>query len=143
MSLWQLLHFSAFAIYIYLIGVVLYKSPKRNINRVCSIFLLSLAFWSFGVALFHNIEATRETAVLAMRIASFGFCSFRSLLLWFCLVFTKQKKVLEKKIYKIRDKLEDIEKYKVDEKFEERYNRVKLSFDNLLINYNKLKAEEL
>lgn len=98
MSLWQLLHFSSFAIYIYLLGVVLYKSFHRTINRVCSLFLLSLAVWSFGVGLFHNSEATKEIAVLAMRIASFGFCVFPSFLLWFCLIFTKRKKVLKNNI---------------------------------------------
>jgi len=97
MSFLPLLHFLSFIIYSYLAVFVLIKNLKSSLNRVCSVFLLTFAMWSFGMIFIHNPYVSKDIARLSRNIISASWCSFASFYLWFILIFTERKKILKTK----------------------------------------------
>ena len=99
MNILPFLHFFAFLVYIYLIVVILIKDPKSWLNRSCAAFFACLALWSFASIFFHNLNTSKDTAVLFDNIGSIGWLSFASFFLWFSLIFTEKKILKTKMIY--------------------------------------------
>lgn len=89
-----LAHFSAFIVYLWLIGFVLHKNPKALLNRLCALTLVPFAIWSLGVVFFHSAPSSGE-AMLWMNVASLGWGSFPITAFWFYLAFTRHEKVLK------------------------------------------------
>lgn len=99
MNILPFLHFFAFLVYVYLLTFLWWKNPKSLLNRVCAIFLGCFALWSF-MSIFLYIPGTlKNTAILFDNIASIGWIGLASFSLWFSLIFTEKKKILESKIF--------------------------------------------
>ncbi len=90
------IYFLTFLIYLWLIVFVLYKSPKAILNRVCAALIACLAIWSFG-DMFFILPSVKEIVFRWVSLASLGWCSFASFGLWFFLIFTNRKKILNNK----------------------------------------------
>jgi len=93
-----LAHFLAFIIYLCLIGFVLYKNPRAQLNRLCALMLIPFAVWSFGFTFFHSATSPSE-AMLGMNVASLGWCSFPITAFWFYLGFTRHEKLLRNRMF--------------------------------------------
>ena len=98
MNILPFLHFFAFLVYLYLIIVILIKDTKSWLNRSCAAFSACLALWSFAYIFVHNLNISKDTAILFDNISSIGWASFVSFFLWFSLIFTEKKKILKTKI---------------------------------------------
>jgi len=98
MNILSFLHFFAFLVYLYLIIVILIKDTKSWLNRSCAAFSACLALWSFAYIFVHNLNISKDTAILFDNISSIGWASFVSFFLWFSLIFTEKKKILKTKI---------------------------------------------
>jgi len=92
------IHYTAFLIYVYLTVFVVWKNPRALINWVYAGVPACLAIWSFAFIFIHDPGVSKDTAKFFMDIASVGWISFSSFLLWFLLVFTKNEKVLRTRI---------------------------------------------
>ncbi|MDD3641497.1 MAG: diguanylate cyclase [Atribacterota bacterium] len=93
------LHFFAFLVYFYLIAYLLSKNSKSLLNRVCAAFLGCFALWSLMLTFLFIPGTLKETAIFFDNIASIGWISLASFFLWFALIFTKNKKFLQMKIF--------------------------------------------
>ena len=96
-NLLSFLYYLSFLIYAWLVGFILYKNKESTINRVCALLISCFALWSFSFSFF-NISSSVDTAKLWINIASLGWGSFASIAVWFFLVFTKRKKILNNKL---------------------------------------------
>ena len=95
MNILQLLHFSIFLIYFFLLVFLLWKDPKSLLNRVCSALLACFVVWSFTLIFIYNPIASKDTVRLFDNLGSLGWISFASFFLWFALIFTEKKKILK------------------------------------------------
>ena len=91
------LHFFSFLAYVYLAVYIVVKNPKVPLNRICAAVFFCFAVWCLGKTVTHNPHADETTAKLFMNITILGAWNFSSFLLWFFLILTEQKKILEKK----------------------------------------------
>ena len=98
MNIYTFLHFFAFLVYFSLIIIILIKDPKSWLNRSCAAFFACFAIWSFAYIFVHNLNISKDTAILFNNISSIGWASFASFFLWFSLIFTEKKKILKTKI---------------------------------------------
>jgi len=92
------LHFFAFIVYTSMAGFVLFKNPKSALNRLAAAFTICFGIWSFGGIVFHNPEANQQLVMTFVNINSVGWSSFGVLFLWFSLIFTKNHKILPRKV---------------------------------------------
>jgi diguanylate cyclase (GGDEF)-like protein/PAS domain S-box-containing protein len=99
MNILPFLHFFAFLVYFYLLVLVLWKNPKSWLNRVCAALLACFALWNFGYIFVHNLNVSKDSAMLFGNIGSIGWGSFASFALWFVLIFTEKKKILKSKLF--------------------------------------------
>ena len=97
MCTWTFAHFLTFAIYSALAGYVLYKNVRSPLNRTCAGILVAFAVWSFGTVTLHEVHASRDLVSRMMNISSIGWFSFSAFGVWFILVFTERRSVLEQK----------------------------------------------
>ncbi|HEX3047710.1 MAG TPA: ATP-binding protein [Bacillota bacterium] len=95
MNLLSLTHFTMFLICIWLIYFTLSKNPTATPNKVSALLICSYAIWNFAYMFFHA-ALSKNHAMLWFNIASFGFCSFPSIGVWFSLVFGKKEGLLKK-----------------------------------------------
>jgi len=93
-----LLHFLAFLVYLSLLLYLLWKDSKTLLHRVCSAFLACLTIWSVGLTFYYAPGISKSTAAYLNNISSIGWIGFASLFLWFTLIFTEKKKILNNKI---------------------------------------------
>ena len=99
MNILPFLHFFAFLVYFYLLVLVLWKNPKSWLNRVCAGLLACFTLWNFGYIFVHNLNVSKDSAMLFVNIGSIGWGSFASFALWFALIFTEKKKILKSKLF--------------------------------------------
>jgi diguanylate cyclase (GGDEF)-like protein/PAS domain S-box-containing protein len=78
---------------------VLWKNPKSWLNRVCAALIACFALWNFGYIFVHNLNVSKDSAMLFGNIGSIGWGSFASFALWFVLIFTEKKKILKSKLF--------------------------------------------
>lgn len=83
--------------YLYLAVYIYIKNPKAMLNRVCGLFFLCFALWSFSFIFMHGPHPSKQIVGLFVNIGSLGWISFAAFFLWFTLVFTEKKKILGKK----------------------------------------------
>jgi len=76
---------------------VYFKNPRGRLNRIYSIFVISLLIWAIGEFLMRTVE-TREQALFWDRISGIGYLTMVAFFFHFILVFTKQDNILKKKI---------------------------------------------
>jgi len=93
------LHFFTLLVYFYLLVLVLWKDPKSWLNRSCAALLACFALWNFGYIFVHNLNVSKDSAMLFGNIGSIGWGSFASFALWFVLIFTEKKKILKSKLF--------------------------------------------
>jgi len=86
-------------VYFYLLVLVLWKDPKSWLNRSCAALLACFALWNFGYIFVHNLNVSKDSAMLFGNIGSIGWGSFASFALWFVLIFTEKKKILKSKLF--------------------------------------------
>jgi|GEM_PF-4455596 len=99
MNILSFLHFFAFLVYFYLLVFVLWKDPKSLLNRVFAVLLACFTLWNFGYIFVHNLNVSKDSAMLFVNIGSIGWGSFASFTLWFALIFTEKKKILKSKLF--------------------------------------------
>lgn len=90
-------HFFFSIAYAFLAVYIFIKNPKALVNRVCGLFFLCFALWSFAFIFMHTPHPSKEVARFFVNISSFGWISFSSFFLWFTLAFTGKQKLLRKK----------------------------------------------
>ena len=93
------LHTLSFIVYLYLAGLVFYKSPKSPLNLTCSAVLMCFGIWSFGMPFIHNPNTPIDTVKLFQNIDSVGWINFGSFSLWFSLVLSEKKRILKSKFF--------------------------------------------
>ncbi|MCP4130513.1 MAG: PAS domain S-box protein [bacterium] len=95
MSPVALLHYTLFVIYIFLTLFVFLKNKYAILNRVCALLILCFSVWSLGPVLLSNKDISSETARVFSHIGSIGWITFPGIYLWFILVYTGKKKLLQ------------------------------------------------
>jgi PAS domain S-box-containing protein len=92
-------HFFSVIVCVFLALFIYYKDTRSLLNRICSLMMVGYALWNFGDIIVHNPDKsiTRETVVIMQNIASIGWVSFASALLWFSLFFAKKEKLIQNK----------------------------------------------
>lgn len=86
------------AILIFFYGLYIYSYNSRSImHKVFLLSCFSLCLWNFSFSI-ANSAISYNTAVIWRRVASFGWGSFFSFMLHSILLYTKQKKLLTKKL---------------------------------------------
>ncbi len=80
----------------YLVVYVLIKNPRSSLNITCSALLCCLALWTFGKIFSHNPYTSSETVMFFANIGAIGWTGYFSFFVWFCLIMTDRKKILEK-----------------------------------------------
>jgi len=83
--------------YLYLAAYIYIKNPKALLNRVCGLYFLCFALWSFSFIFMHAPHPSKEVVGFFVNIGSLGWVNFAAFFLWFTLVFTGKKKILKKK----------------------------------------------
>lgn len=94
MSLLPFIHFFCFILYVKLAIFVLIRNYKAPLNRVCSLFFLCFALWSFGGIFIHSPSTSKAAALFFDSLTSPGWVSFSSFSLWCALLFCEKKKIL-------------------------------------------------
>ena len=97
MNFFPFLHFFNTVVYLYLAIYILIKNPKALTNRICTASLLCFALWSGCLMFSHNPYYSESLAKLLLNISSVSWVGFAGFSLWFILVFTEKKKILQKK----------------------------------------------
>ena len=95
MNVLSFIDFLTFVIYLYIGVYVLCKNPDEPINRVFFGVISCFAIWAFATIFLHAADASKETAMLSINIASIGWISFGSFVLLFFLIFTEKDKILQ------------------------------------------------
>lgn len=86
------------AIMIFFYGLYIYSYNSKSVmHRVFLLSCFSLCLWNFSFSV-ANTAISYNTAEVWRRVASFGWGSFFSFMLHFILLYTKQRKILSKKI---------------------------------------------
>jgi PAS domain S-box-containing protein len=98
MSLLLFVHFTAFAVYLWLISLVLSRNPQGRPNRLLGLLLGGFAIWSLATGFLQG-STTSEEAHLWLNIASLGWCSFPVLALWAYLAITDYHRLLDNKAF--------------------------------------------
>lgn len=96
MNLFSSLNLVSFVFYLSLVLYILIKNPKPLPRRLCAAFIACFAFWTFTRIFIYNPYVTRSVAELFANIGSLGWIGSSSFFLWFALVFSGKKKILEK-----------------------------------------------
>lgn len=96
MTLSSSLNLVSFVFYLSLVLYLLTKNPKPLLSRLCAAFVACFAFWTFTRIFVYNSYVSRSTAELFTNIGSLGWISYSSFFLWFALVFSGKKRILEK-----------------------------------------------
>jgi len=94
-GIYPVIHYTCFLVYSMLAAYTLYRNPNAALNRVCSMLIMCFAVWSFGMIFVHNPASTKETARFFDNICSIGSDSFGSLILWFSLILTKNRRAFK------------------------------------------------
>jgi hypothetical protein len=95
MSLFFSLNLISFVFYLSLVLYILIKNPKPLLRRLCAAFVACFAFWSFTRIFIYNPYVSRLVAELFANIGSLAWIGCMSFFLWFALVFSGKKKILE------------------------------------------------
>lgn len=96
MNLFFSLNLVSFVFYLSLALYILIKNPKPLPRRLCAAFVACFAFWTFTRIFIYNPYVPRSVAELFANIGSLGWIGCSSFFLWFALVFSGKKRVLEK-----------------------------------------------
>jgi len=96
MNLFSSLNLVSFVFYVSLVLYILIKNPKSLPGRLCAAFIGCFAFWTFTRIFIYNPHISRPVAELFANIGSLGWIGMSSFFLWFALVFSGKKKILEK-----------------------------------------------
>ncbi len=88
-----LLCYFASVFYILLIVFLLYKNPRSRLNRFCALAILPFTIWSTAF-IFFNSAVSPDEAISWLNIASIGWCSFPSFVLFFYMEFTGYYRVV-------------------------------------------------
>lgn len=86
----------SFVFYLSLVLYILIKNPKPLPRRLCAAFVGCFAFWTFTRIFIYNPHVSRSVAELFANIGSLGWIGCSSFFLWFALVVSGKKKLLEK-----------------------------------------------
>lgn len=97
MTFFGFFHFFFMVAYLYLAAYIYIKNPKALLNRVCGLYFLCFAVWSFSFIFMHAPHPSEEVVSLMVNIGSLGWGSFAGFFLWFTLVLTGKKKILKQK----------------------------------------------
>lgn len=84
-----------FWVYVSLSVFIWIRNPKSWLNRSVSLFLGCFAIWTFGLIIMHSPQTHKETVVFFDNISAIGYISFSSFILWFTLLFTQKRKIME------------------------------------------------
>ena len=95
MNYFSHLHIISSIIYFCMAAFVLYKNSRSPLNKVTAGVLLCLGLWSYGMTGVHNLQSTASTARIFDYISSLGSFSFATFALWFALLFTEKKRILQ------------------------------------------------
>lgn len=96
MNLFSSLNLISFVFYLSLVLYILFKNPKPLPRKLCAAFVACFAFWTFTRIFIYNPYVSKSVAELFANIGSLGWISCSSFFLWFALVFSGKKKILEK-----------------------------------------------
>ena len=96
MNLSSSLNLVSFVFYLSLVLYILIKNPKPLARRLCAAFIACFALWAFTRIFIYNPYVSKSVAELFANIGSLGWISLASFFLWFALVFSGKKKLLEK-----------------------------------------------
>ena len=96
MNLSSSLNLVSFVFYLSLVLYILIKNPKPLTRRLCAAFIACLAFWTFTRIFIYNPYVSKSAAELFANIGSPGWIACSSFFLWFTLVFSGKKKILDK-----------------------------------------------
>lgn len=99
-SLLSFINFLSFLTFLFFIVLILYKGPKKILNRITATYLSCFMIWSAGMFFINNPQTTYEGAVLANKLDCIGWISFSAFFFWFTLVFINNKTFLKNKYYK-------------------------------------------
>jgi PAS domain S-box-containing protein len=99
MILMTLVNIFSFLTYLSLAVYVLGKNPGSSLNRVSSAAISCFGVWSFGFIFIHNHYIPKNVAMQFINICFIAVAAFTSFTLWFYLIFTEKKAILEKKIF--------------------------------------------
>jgi hypothetical protein len=94
----SILQFISFLIYFSLAVYILAQNSQALLNCACAIVLLFFSCWCFFLIFAQNPYADKELARMGYNLAAIGWCGFSSAALWFSLIITEQKAILEKKL---------------------------------------------
>lgn len=98
MNFLPFLHFFVFLAYSCLLIFILWKDPKSLLNRICAALMACFVIWSFGSIFIYNPLVSIDTVILVNNLISIGWIGFACIFLWFALIFTEKKKILETRI---------------------------------------------
>ena len=76
---------------------VLYKGPKRHLNKAFTLFAFSLAIWSLSEFM-HRLDVSSGSAYVWIRLGGFGWCYMASFCMHFVLVFARRERILKSKL---------------------------------------------
>lgn len=96
MNLFSSLNLVSFVFYLSLALYILIKNPKPLTSRLCAAFVACFAFWTFTRIFIYNPYVARSVAEVFVNLGSLGWIGCSSFFLWFALVFSGKKKILEK-----------------------------------------------
>ena len=99
MTLFSSLNLGTFVVYLSLVLYLLIKNPKPLIRKLCAGIVSCLALWSFARIFIYTPYTSRAVAAVFANISSLGWIGCNSLFVWFALVFSERKKILEKKYF--------------------------------------------
>ncbi|MBN1688022.1 MAG: PAS domain S-box protein [Candidatus Omnitrophica bacterium] len=99
MNLWSWIYFLAMLFYLSLAGFVVHKNTRSLLNWLCASFILCFALWSFGPIFIYSSNAPKEIARIFYTINSPGWIFFGGFLIWFALLFTRNKRVLKNPLF--------------------------------------------
>ena len=97
----QNLHFFSLIVFLFMSGYILYRDPKSQLNRTCSLLISSFAVWNIVDVFGMGMDISEDTAILLLNISSIGWISFASFFLCFSLVFSQRMKLFKKNWYLI------------------------------------------
>lgn len=95
-TLFSLVFFIVFAIYVFFGIYILSLNPKANMNRTFFAVCVTLCMWSFSFSI-ANSALNYSEALLWRRVSGLGWGTLYSFLLHFVIILTERERIFEKK----------------------------------------------
>jgi PAS domain S-box-containing protein len=92
------INFVVFSCYFWCFVFILMRNPKALLNRVCALLLVTFMIWTCSYA-FRDASRSFEGALFWERVSSIGWCGFPAVALWFALIITNKKRMLESRLF--------------------------------------------